>query len=390
MTGTTRDKATAPASHRPWQSLRWQLALLGTLAIYLPVLLMFGVTVVTEEEVTETQTDGTEITSTGSDGSSGVRWAVLLALGPVSATLAWWWAGRAMRPMEHVRAVADDIEATDLSRRIALTRGPTEVVALAGAFDAMLDRIEGAAHTQRRLIEEASHELRTPLSLLRANAEVLLAHPDPDATVYRDGLERSRAAAIRLQATIDELLVDARGRARTLDRRPADLAAVVRCVADEARVPAAARDVELAVEGPAALACSLDELTVRRAIANLVDNAVRHAPAGSTVTLAVVDDPTAPDIAVTVTDHGAGVPARYQSHIFDRFWQATDPDPEPDPEPEPEAGVPDAGAGGARAGGAGLGLPIARHVARAHGGDVTITSPGPEGDGAVFTLTLRR
>jgi signal transduction histidine kinase len=373
--GGSPGRPTAPASARPWQSLRWRLALLGTLAIYVPVLLVFGVAVVTEEEVTETQADGTEVTSTGSPG--GVRWTVV-ALGPISATLAWWWAGRAVRPIDRVRAVADDIEASDLGRRIALTRGPTEVVALAGAFDAMLDRLDAAAHTQRRLIEEASHELRTPLSLLRANAEVLLAHPDPDAAVYREGLERSRAAAVRLQATIDELLVDARGRARTLDRRPDDLAAIVRCVADEARVPAAARGVDVVVEGPATLPCSLDEPTVRRAVANLVDNAVRHAPAGSAVTLAVAvpvpDDAGTSHVAVTVTDHGPGVPARHQAHIFDRFWQAT----------HPNAAA--AGAGG----GTGLGLAIARHVARAHGGDVRVTSPGPDGDGAVFTLTLRR
>ena len=421
MTDTTPDQATA-ASHRLWQSLRWRLALLGTLAIYLPVLLVFGVAVVTEEEVTETQTDGTEVTS--KDGTAGVRWTVV-ALGPVSATLAWWWAGRAVRPIDRVRAVADDIEASDLGRRIALTRGPTEVVALAGAFDAMLDRLEGAAHTQRRLIEEASHELRTPLSLLRANAEVLLAHPDPDAAVYREGLERSRAAAIRLQATIDELLVDARGRARTLDRRPADLAAVVRCVADEARVPAATRGVEVLVEGPAKLRGSLDEPTVRRAIANLVDNAVRHAPAGTVVTLAVGS--TDHEVAVTVTDHGPGIPPDHQNHIFDRFWRATDPNPVTDTEPGsgPEAGTdtepgsgPEAGTdtetrtgpepetetgtgsgptpgtgsgiGSGIGSGTGLGLAIARHVARAHGGDVSVTSPGPEGDGAVFILTLRR
>ena len=378
MTGTDPESSTASAPRAParfYRSLRWRLALLGTLAIYLPVLLVFGVSVVTEEEVTETQDDGTEVTSSG---SAGVRWTVV-ALGPVSATLAWWWAGRAMRPIERVQAVADDIGAADLGRRIALTRGPTEVVALAGAFDAMLDRIEAAADTQRRLVEEASHELRTPLSLLRANAEVLLAHPDPDPAVYREGLERSRAAAVRLQGVIDELLVDARGRARTLDRRPADLAAIVRCVADEARAPAAARGVDLVVEGPAALPCAFDEPTVRRAIANLVDNAVRHAPPGTPVTLTLTGTPPSPGIepaagsgggvaVLRVADRGPGVAADQRGRIFERFWQA----------------------GGPGGPGSGLGLPIARQVARAHGGDVTVTSPGPDGDGAVFTLTLRR
>ncbi|HEY8545373.1 MAG TPA: HAMP domain-containing sensor histidine kinase [Acidimicrobiales bacterium] len=354
-----------------WRSLKVRLALVGAAAIYVPVLLLFGVTVVNEEETVTTE-DGTEVDVSGRrDRSTTV--GVVVALAPVAAALGWWWAARAVRPIERVRAVADVIEASDLSRRIALAEGTNEVVALARSFDAMLDRLEAAAGTQRRLIEEASHELRTPLSLLRANAEVLLAHPEPTLDVYRAGLERSRAAATRLQGVIDELLVDARGRARTLDRRPADLAAVAHGVVDEARVPAAARDVDLVVEGPASLPCPLDEPTVRRAIANLVDNAVRHAPAGTAVTVTVAGDDA--EAAVTVADHGPGVPADQQERVFERFWRAPGADRDRD-----------AGSGS----GSGLGLPIARQVARAHGGDVTVTSPGPDGDGAVFTLTLRR
>ena len=359
-----------------WWSLRMRLALLGVLAIYLPVLLVFGVTVATDEE-TATEVDGVEVVQSGgsSERSPWVTWTVV-GLGPVAAVVAWWWAGRAVRPIERVRAVADDIEASDLSRRIALDHGPTEVRALAGAFDGMLDRLEDAAHTQRRLIEEASHELRTPLSLLTANADVLLTHPKPTLDVYRQGLERSRAAANRLQATIDELLVDARGRARTLDRRPADLVALVRAVVDDAQVPALATGVDLEVTGPASLPCALDEPTVRRAVANLVDNALRHAPAGSAVTVTVEASEASEasgttagaEARVTVTDHGSGVPADQQERIFERFWRA-------------DSGVGD---------GTGLGLPIARQVARAHGGRVAVTSPGPDGDGSVFTLTLRR
>ena len=100
-----------------------------------------------------------------------------------------------MRPIDRVRRVAEDIEGSDLSRRIGLDHGPTEVVALAASFDAMLDRLEHAAETQRQLIEEASHELRTPLSVLMTNADVTLAHPDPTIEIYRQGLERSRSAA---------------------------------------------------------------------------------------------------------------------------------------------------------------------------------------------------
>jgi signal transduction histidine kinase len=347
-----------------WRSLRVRLAVLGFLAIYLPVLLLFGVTVATEENETTEIRDGVVATETSTDRSAWPTWTVV-ALAPAAGALAWWWAGRAVRPIERVRAVAEDIEASDLSRRIGLDRGPTELVSLAASFDAMLDRLERSADTQRQLIEETSHELRTPLSVLTTNADVLLADPNPTMDRYRRGLERSKAAAARLHATIDDLLVDARGRARTLDRRPADLMAIAREIADEARVLAAARQVTVTVTGPSSAVCPADEPTVRRAIANLADNAITHAPAGSAVEVDIeVGDAV---VAVAVTDHGPGIPDDEQDHVFERFWRGRPDTP-----------------------GTGLGLPIARQIALAHGGDVTVRSPGPAGDGATFTLTLRR
>ena len=353
---------------RAWRSLRVQLALVGSAAIYLPVLLLFGVGVATEDE-TATVVDGIEVTRDASPPRSPwVPWTVV-ALAPTAAGLAWWWAGRATRPLDRVRTVAEDIEGADLSRRIGLDRGPAEVVALAASFDAMLDRLERSAEIQRRLVEEASHELRTPLAVLTTNAEVLLGHPEPTLGLYREGLERSQAAAVRLRATVEELLVDARGRARTVARQPVDLAAIVRAVVDEAGVPAGSRRIELAIAGPPSVPGALDGPTVHRAVANLVDNAIRHAPSGSTVEVAVeeVGGEGGAEVAVVVVDHGPGIPIEEQGHAFERFWH-----------------------GRADGAGTGLGLPIARQVARAHGGDLTVASPGPAGDGCAFTLRLRR
>lgn len=350
---------------RWWRSLRVRLAVLGFLAIYVPALLLFGVVLATDTEVTTDTVDGVETARRNTTrGSVAVTWTVL-ALSPAAAGLAWWWAGRAVRPIDRVRTVAEDIQAADLSRRIALADGPAEVAALAASFDAMLDRLEGAADTQRRLIEEASHELRVPLAVLVTNAEVLLAHPAPTAEDYRRGLERSRAAAVRLQAVLDELLVDARGRARTIDRRPADLAAVVRGVVEDAGVLAAEKGTRLSVAAPAAAICPVDEPTVRRAIHNLVDNAIRHCPGGTAVDVAV--EVTAGAAAVVVTDHGPGIPAEEQEHVFHRFRRG-------------RTDVP----------GTGLGLAIARQVAVAHGGSLTLTSPGPDGDGCEFRFTVPR
>jgi signal transduction histidine kinase len=276
------------------RSLRTRFAVLGFLAGYVPVLLLFGVVVVSDVE-TEAAGGGL-VTSTSGHRSAWVTWAVL-ALAPVAAALAWVLAGRAVRDIDRVRAVAEDVEAADLTRRVGLDRGPSEVV--------------------------------------------------------------------RLAASIDDMLADARGRARTIARRPADLMAVVRTVAEEVGVLAATKAIDLSVTGPEAAECAFDEPTVRRAVTNLVDNAVRYAPAGSTVEISVAA--TAYEVAVVVTDHGAGIPAAEQEGVFRRFWRSrTD------------------------VAGTGLGLPIAHQVALAHGGELTLVSPGPAGDGCAFRLTLRR
>ncbi|WP_162181561.1 histidine kinase dimerization/phospho-acceptor domain-containing protein, partial [Glycomyces tenuis] len=202
------------------RSLRFRLTFAGSLAIYLPVLLVFVITSVTESEITELDSDGQGWKADRSmvDPSD---WTVVtvVALGPVAVALAWWWSGRAVRPFERIRSAAEHIEASDLSLRIGPASGPSEAVALAASFDAMLDRLEHAAQVQRRLIEETSHELRTPLSVLIAGAEVLLQHPSPSLELYREGLERTRTSAERMRETISELLIDARGRARRIDRR---------------------------------------------------------------------------------------------------------------------------------------------------------------------------
>jgi signal transduction histidine kinase len=168
-----------------------------------------------------------------------------------------------------------------------------------------------------------------------------------------------------MQATIDELLVDARGRARTVARHPADLMVVVRAVADEIGVLSAAKAITLSVTGPEFAECAFDEPTVRRAVTNLVDNAVRYAPAGTPVEISVEATPS--EVAVVVTDHGAGIPPAEQEGVFRPFWRSrTD------------------------VAGTGLGLPIANQVALAHGGALTLTSPGPAGDGCAFRFTLMR
>jgi signal transduction histidine kinase len=345
--------------------MRVRLAVLGFLAIYVPVLLLFGVVLATDTDTEVLIDSGIETQDTSATSLSEVTWTIV-ALGPVAAGLSWWWAGRAVRPIERIRAVAEEITESDLSRRIGTSGGTTEIESLAASFDAMLGRLEQAAKTQRELIEETSHEIRNPLMALTTNAEVLLAHPNPTMAILQDGLERSRRTAERMQTAVDELLVDARSRARTLDRQPADVMSVVRGAVGDA-VEATIKDVEVQISGPPEAVCAVDEATVRRAVFNLVDNAIRYSGEGSVVHVGVeIVDAV---VAVVVTDHGCGVPADEQGRIFERRWR---------------------GSNGGDVDGMGLGLSIAHQVAQAHGGELTVVSPGPDGDGSVFRLTLRR
>lgn len=349
---------------RALRSLRVRLAIAGFAAIYIPVLVLFVVTNLTED-VSVSTVDGVEVATTSTDGTFGWVEIAVIALAPVAAGLAWWWAGRAVRPIERIRAVAEHIEAHDLSERIALTTGPTEIVSLAGSFDAMLDRLHRAAASQLNVIDDVSHELRTPIAVLIANADVALADPSPTSSSYRASLEQSRRAAERLQATVERLLRDARSNAQTLDRHPADLMDVVRTVTTDMRAVAEAVSVGIDLSGPSTLPGVWDTFTLARALTNLIDNAIRHSPGGTTVHVNVTEGDGLIDIAVS--DHGPGIAPDQLDHVFERSWRAD-------------------GTGG----GSGLGLAIARQIARAHGGDVTVSSPDPAGYSTTFVFSVAR
>lgn len=348
---------------RRLRSFRVQLTLAGFAAIYVPVLALFGVAYLSEDESVNT-VDGVEVVASSSTHDLG--WVELAAvlLAPVALGLAWWWAGRAVRPIERIRQVAEHIEVAALDQRIALVEGPTELVRLAASFDSMLDRLHRAASRQREVVDEISHELRTPIAVLVTNADVRLARAEADAGWLRDGLEQSRRTAERMRTVLDQLLVDARGFAHTTDRHPADLMEVVRAVASEQRVVGAVRRIEVTVDGPERVTGTWDTATVARAVTNLLDNAVRLSPDGATVRVRVTDDGTM--VSIAVSDDGPGIASEEQDRVFDRAWT---------------------GPGSA---GRGLGLAIARQVAEAHGGTLTVSSPDPAGAATTFVLTLRR
>lgn len=344
-------------------TMRGRLTVAGFVVIYATVLVLFGVMYLSEDE-TVTTVDGVEVAVRTSHDLGWVELAVLV-LAPVAALLAWWWAGRAVRPIERIRTVAERIEATDLSERIDLRTGPAEIVQLAASFDAMLDRLHDAATRQRQVLDEISHELRTPIAVLVTNADVRLARREPTVEWFREGLEQSRRTAERMHETLERLLVDARSQAHTMDRHPADLMEVARGVVADLDLVGMERGVRVTLDGPEQLMGSWDAPLVARALTNLVDNAVRHSPGGTAVRVVVRE--SGRGVAVSVSDHGPGIPPAQLESVFDRSWRA-----------------------GPAGEGRGLGLAIARQIAEAHGGELTVRSPDPDGFATTFLILLPR
>ncbi|MCB0881686.1 MAG: HAMP domain-containing histidine kinase [Thermoleophilia bacterium] len=278
--------------------------------------------------------------------------AMLVAFVLTALAAATWWVLRAA--LDPVARMTRDAEAWgdhDLDRRFGLGPPRDELTGLAATLDGLLERIAGSLRHERHLTAEISHELRTPLARIAARAELGARDADPETAGAFAGILRS---AEQMRETLTALL--AAGRAAG-DGESSDIAAAVERVADAARPEADAAGVELRAEAES-LRVAAGQALVERALAPLVDNAVRHAR--RRVDVAATVDGRA--VAIDVTDDGPGVAPDDVDAVF----------------------APGVGAAGGAPVGTGLGLPLARRLARAAGGDVTAES----GDGGRFRLTL--
>jgi signal transduction histidine kinase len=291
-------------------------------------------------------------------GALGVLFVASLGVG-------WVVAGRVLRPIGRITSVARDIQATDLSRRIELPGPDDELKQLADTFDAMLARLDAAFAAQRQFIADASHELRNPLAIIGTNVDVALADPNADPEDLRQTIAVVKRASGRMARLVDDLLALARRQEPTLEHEPVDLGVAVAEASDDFVVPAAARNIVLDRVTAPDVVVTGDRDALKRAVANLLENAVRLAPEGSRIRLATGSEGDRAWIAVT--DEGPGIAPQDQSHVFDRFWRADK--------------------GRSRAdGGTGLGLAIVRQIAESHGGEVRLQSK--VGVGSSFVIWL--
>jgi signal transduction histidine kinase len=291
------------------------------------------------------------------------------ALFVASLGVGWVVAGRVLAPIGRITSVARDIQATDLSRRIQLPGPEDELKQLADTFDAMLARLDAAFAAQRQFVADASHELRNPLAIIRTNVDVALTDPDATPDELRQTIATVKRAGDRMTLLVDDLLALARRQQPTLEHEPVDLGAAVAEASDDFVVPAETRDIVLDRAIAPGVVVTGDREALKRVVANLLDNAVRLAPACSRVRLATGSEGNRAWIAVA--DEGPGIAPEDQRHVFDRFWRADRARARAD-------------------GGTGLGLAIVRQIVEGHGGEVRLHSKVGVGSSFVVWLPITR
>jgi heavy metal sensor kinase len=286
----------------------------------------------------------------------------------LAIALGYFLSSRALRPIDKVTRLAGSIEAVDLGKRLGLDLPPDEVGRLARTFDEMLERLEEAFISQKRLVSEAAHELRTPLTVMKGSAEVALGR-ERTAAEYREVLEELKAETDHLVDLAEDLLTLSQPESdrAVLDVQELDLAEVAGSAVNLMSPMARQKSIRIKLEGTGPIPFRGDSNKLTRMFVNLLDNVVRYSPAHAvvSVTLACTEN----EITAEVRDTGPGIESDELDHIFDRFHRL-----EEARETNPS--------------GSGLGLPIARWIATAHAGDIKVES-GP-GIGTTFRITFPR
>lgn len=295
---------------------------------------------------------------------------ISIALALVASVLAalavsWYFSRRVQRSIGNVADAASQIAAGRYDARVPDPGLGGEFATLALTYNRLAERLEATESTRRSMLADLAHEMRTPLATIDAHLEAV---EDGIRGLDADTLGVIRDSTGRLRRLAEDMAAVSRAEEEGLDitLRPMAAADIAAAAAEIARDRYAAKGVHLNTELADAGEVRVDADRIGQALGNLLDNALRHTPAGGTVTLACrrVDR----WVEYRVADTGDGVAADHLPHLFDRFYRADT-------------------ARDRDHGGSGIGLAIAKALVEAHGGGISVTSPGP-GHGTTFTLRL--
>ncbi len=298
-----------------------------------------------------------------------LAWLFVAGIGALAVAVggSWLVLGYWLKPVARVAASANAVEPENLStQRLYVPAQETELAQLARTVNTMLERLERAHAAERRFIGDAAHELGTPLTVMLGEIDLALRRQRSELE-YREVLESSRGEIARMAKLTEHLLLLAAADAgqEIIASEMVDLAQIAREAADKRRAPAEKAGVTIEVVAEPSLTLHGDPVALLQVCTNLVDNALRHTPAGGRVTITAARQPAG--ALLEVRDTGEGIAPEHLPNLFLRFYRV------------------DKGRSRAH-GGVGLGLAIVKLLVEAHGGAVTVQSE--RGKGATFAVSL--
>jgi two-component system heavy metal sensor histidine kinase CusS len=276
----------------------------------------------------------------------------------------WWLGSIALTPIENIRRAAEHITAERLDERIPSGSSADEIGGLIDVLNATFERLEGSFEQAARFSADASHQLKTPIAILRAGIDEMLNEPGL-SNEHRERVADLLQQTRRLSSVAENLLLLSRADTGRLALRATefDLRRALEGSVEDIRILGAGSDLQIEANIPATLPMSGDREMISLAVQNLVENAVKYnRPGGKILVSAKTHDHV---VQIRVGNNGLGIPWGQVPHIFERFYRARGHEQTP---------------------GHGLGLSIARELARAHGGDLTLAASKP--DWTEFCLQL--
>jgi len=284
-----------------------------------------------------------------------------------AAGVGWFMARRAVSGVEAVTRTAREISGGTLDKRVPVGTRGDEIDQLAETFNQMLGRIQALIAEIREMTDNIAHDLKSPITRIRGMAEVTLT-TGRGLEEYENMAAGTVEECDRLLDMINTMLMITKTESgvQQPDSQEMDMARLVRDACELLAPLAEDKGLHVTCETPEALSLRGDPRMIQRLLSNLLDNAIKYTPSGGSVKVSLFEkDGT--DVAVAVQDTGIGIPADDLPHVFERFYRCDQSRSEP---------------------GTGLGLSLARAFARAHQGEIMVTST--LGQGSTFTLTLPR
>jgi len=285
----------------------------------------------------------------------------------IAAAVGWFMARRAVSGIEAVTRTARKISEGSLQERVPAKPSNDEIDQLAITFNEMLDRIQTLLTEIKQMSDNIAHDLRSPIARMRGLAEITLTG-GKTPNDYENMAASTVEECDRLLDMINTMLLISKTESgiEKPSREPVDIAALLGKACELFQPIAEDKNVTLTCQEPSPSDFTGDARMLQRMLSNILDNAVKYTPAGGRIDISLSqNDPN--KIAINIRDTGVGIAAADLGRIFERFYRCDRSRSEP---------------------GTGLGLSLARAIARAHGGDITVTSDLKQG--SCFTITLAK